>query len=157
MSHHIASRKEILRKIRVLFSTNKILKGIVYRDEYIVLKIIKIRKIVLSLQALTFLTILVCHASIKSVSICENPSSNPLQEAFSGFPIAACNYKSCSISHLWSRKPAMNLHWRKITNEREGKQELQFEMAFRTVFKISILKEASRKYYFDFSLQHMAG
>jgi hypothetical protein len=29
-----------------------------------------------------------------SASFCENPSSNPIQEACSGFPIAACYCKS---------------------------------------------------------------
>jgi hypothetical protein len=28
-----------------------------------------------------------------TTGICENPSSNPLQEGYSGFPIAACDSK----------------------------------------------------------------
>jgi hypothetical protein len=40
-------------------------------------------------------------ASTKSLTNCENPSSNnPLQKACSGFPIAACDSKSCSVSRL---------------------------------------------------------
>ncbi len=48
------------------------------------------------------------------ITICENTSSNPLQKACSGFPIAACDSKSCSESRLWSwnlfQKPAMNVY-----------------------------------------------
>jgi hypothetical protein len=32
-----------------------------------------------------------CFASMKSLTNCENPSGNSLQEACSGFPIAACD------------------------------------------------------------------
>ncbi len=79
-------------------------------------------------------------ASTKSLTNCENPSSNnPLQKACSGFPIAACDSKSCSVSRLWSwklfRKPAMNECWRKLTNEREGKQNS--DAAVGTVFRIN--------------------
>ncbi len=50
-------------------------------------------------------------ASMKSLTNCEIPSSNPLQRACSGFLIAACvfkvvpkpacDYENCSISRLW--------------------------------------------------------
>ncbi len=54
-------------------------------------------------------------ASMKSLirTYCENPSSNPIQEACYGFPIFACDSKSCFESRLWSWKlfwkPAMNV------------------------------------------------
>jgi hypothetical protein len=38
----------------------------------------------------------VSACSLKSFTICENPSRNPLQEACSGFSEAACDSKSCS-------------------------------------------------------------
>jgi hypothetical protein len=34
------------------------------------------------------------------------------------------------------KKPAMNVHWRKSNNEREGKPELKFDVAFGTVFEL---------------------
>jgi hypothetical protein len=37
-------------------------------------------------------------ASVKTVTNCENPFSNPLQEACSCFPKAAGDFKSCSKS-----------------------------------------------------------
>jgi hypothetical protein len=37
---------------------------------------------------------------VKSLTNNENPSVNLLQEACSGFPIAACDTKSCSESRL---------------------------------------------------------
>jgi hypothetical protein len=40
------------------------------------------------------------HASTKSLTNCEKPSSNPIQGACCGFPEAACDSKSCSESHL---------------------------------------------------------
>jgi hypothetical protein len=43
-------------------------------------------------------------ASMESLTDCENPSSNPRQEACSGFPIAAFDSNSCSESRLWSWK-----------------------------------------------------
>jgi hypothetical protein len=39
-------------------------------------------------------------ASLKSVATFENPSSNSLQEACSGFQVAACDSKSRSKSRL---------------------------------------------------------
>ncbi len=41
------------------------------------------------------------YASMKSLTNCENPSSNLLQRACSGFPEAACDSKNCSESRLW--------------------------------------------------------
>jgi hypothetical protein len=38
-------------------------------------------------------------SSFYEINNCENSSSNPLQEACSGFPIAASDSKSCSKSH----------------------------------------------------------
>ncbi len=37
--------------------------------------------------------------SFKSLTNSENPSYNPLQEACSGFQVAACDYKRCS--EIW--------------------------------------------------------
>ncbi len=51
---------------------------------------------------------------MKLLKKCENPSSNPLQEACSGFPLASSDSQSCSKSHTWSWKlfwkPAINFH-----------------------------------------------
>ncbi len=91
-------------------------------------------------------------ASIQSLTNCENPSSNiPLQKACSGFPIAACNSKSCSESRLWSwkllRKAAMNEHKRKLTNEREGKLNRNLmQLSEQSLELISVLKESSRNF-----------
>jgi hypothetical protein len=70
--------------------------------------------------------------------IWKNPSSKPLQEACSGFAIAACDSKKGSESHLRSsklfQKLAMNVHWRKSTIVWEGKpeQKLMWLSEFRT-------------------------
>ncbi len=81
------------------------------------------------------------HASIKSLTNCENPSSNLFQGACSCFPEAACDLKSCSESRLrfWKlfRKPAMNENWRKSTNDSEEKLEQKFDAAYGTIFRIS--------------------
>ncbi len=42
--------------------------------------------------------------SLKSLTNSENTSSNPLQEACSGFQLAACDFKSCTESRLWFGK-----------------------------------------------------
>jgi hypothetical protein len=39
-------------------------------------------------------------ATMESLTNCDNPSSNSLQRACSGFPIAACDSKSCIESSL---------------------------------------------------------
>jgi hypothetical protein len=39
-------------------------------------------------------------ATMESLTNCEHPSSNSLQRACSGFPIAACDSKSCIESSL---------------------------------------------------------
>jgi hypothetical protein len=45
----------------------------------------------------------------------------------------------------------MNVHWRKLTNEREGKSEQKFYAAFGTIFRlVRISKEASRNFKFIF-------
>jgi hypothetical protein len=42
----------------------------------------------------------------------------------------------------------MNVHWRKSTNERQGKPKQKFVAAFGTIFKI--VKEASKKFILSF-------
>ncbi len=54
------------------------------------------------------------------------PSTNPLQEACFGFPMAAWDCKNCCQSF---RKPEKKIHWRKSVNEREGKVEHKFDAA----------------------------
>ncbi len=79
--------------------------------------------------------------SMKPLTNCENSSSNPLQRACSGFLMAACDSKSCSVSRLWFwklfRKPVMNVHWRKSTNESQVKPEQKFYAAYGTISRIS--------------------
>ncbi len=54
-------------------------------------------------------------------------------------------------------KPAVNVHWRKSTNESKGKPEQKFCAAFRTIFRIrtvSVFKEAGRNFIFIFLLNN---
>jgi hypothetical protein len=44
----------------------------------------------------------VVEALLKSLANYENPSSNALQEACSGFQTAACDSKNCSVTLLLS-------------------------------------------------------
>ena len=53
---------------------------------------------------------------MKSLTNCENLSSNALHGACSGFPIAACDSEKIVF-----KAAAMSVHWRKSTNEGEGK------------------------------------
>ncbi len=53
-------------------------------------------------------------ASIKSLPNCENPSSNPLQEAFYGFPIAAWSmvkYGVRSPKFIWTPCAQLYCYW----------------------------------------------
>jgi hypothetical protein len=89
-------------------------------------------------------------ASTKSLTNCEISSCNLLQRACSGFPIAACPLKvvlkpACDSENLF-RKPTMNVHLNKSTNEIKGKPEQKFDAAFGTTFKISVFKEASKNF-----------
>ncbi len=63
------------------------------------------------------------------------------RELGSGFLIAVCVSKRCPVTRLWSwklfRKPALNVHWKKLTNESKGKPEQKFEAAFGTIFRTS--------------------
>ncbi len=149
-------RSAVSRKRRLLF-----FKGIVSRDEYF-FEVLKI-KIVLCEWALMIFTILAVVlwrnskmkfllTSIKSLTNCENSSSNPLKRACSGFLMAACDSKSCFVSGLWFWKPVMNVHWRKLTNESQGKPEQKYYAASGTIF--SICKCFQRgKLYINFSLE----
>ncbi len=80
---------------------------------------------------------------MKSLTNCENPSSNPLQGGRSGSPEAACDSKSCFESRLWFWKlfwkPAMNVHWINSTNESEEKREQKFDAAYGKIFKITVV------------------
>ncbi len=97
-------------------------------------------------------------ASMKSLTNSEIPSSNFLRTSCSGVLIAACVSKSCSETRLWSwklfRKPAMNEHWKKSTNENKGKPEHKFCAAFgRTLFKISkCFQRSKQKHHINFLL-----
>ncbi len=85
-----------------------------------------------------FLVVFLCRKSksefqlapMKSFTNCEIHSSNPLQRACSGFLIAACVSKSCSVTRLWSWKlfwkPAMNVYRKKINQweQREAETEI---------------------------------
>jgi hypothetical protein len=53
-------------------------------------------------------------ASVKSLINSEIPSGNPLQRACSGFLIAACVSKSCSVTRLWSWKAGYECTLEKI-------------------------------------------
>ena len=76
---------------------------------------------------------------------------------FRGACPAFCDFKSCSESHLWSWKLfqtlAMNVHWRKSTNESEEHRteilkrllEQSLELVFQSVFK-----EAGRNFLIIF-------
>ncbi len=71
-----------------------------------------------------------------------------LQEAFSGFPWARFDSKSCFESRLRSwklfLKPAMNIYWEnRPTREKEAGTEKTLEL-------VSIFKEASRNYILIF-------
>ncbi len=94
-------------------------------------------------------------ASMKLLTDCENPSSNPLRGACSGVPRAACYSKSCSEIRLLSwkfRKPAVNVHWRKSINESKGKPEQKFNAASRTIFRTTVVR-SKQKLYINFYLK----
>jgi|LakMenE01Jun11ns_1017448.scaffolds.fasta_scaffold9577400_1 hypothetical protein len=60
---------------------------------------------------------------MKSHNNCENPFSNPLQEACSGFPTEPsvtfeAAPKATGDPEKFVRKLDINVHWRKLTNER---------------------------------------
>jgi hypothetical protein len=95
-------------------------------------------------------------ASMKSLTNCDIPSSNPLQRYCSGFLIAACVPKGCSVNCLWSwkllRKPAMNVHWKKSTNESKGKPEICCGFWNNFLELVSVFKEESKNFLFLFLL-----
>ncbi len=114
-------------------------------------KILKFKTVLYELALMVF-TIFGClfmkkskikflYASMKSLTICEKPSSNPFHWACSSFLGATCDSKSCSESRLWFwklfRKPAINVHWRKSTNESKEKPGQKFNAAYGTIFRIS--------------------
>ncbi len=97
-------------------------------------------------------------ASMKSLTNCEIPSSNPFSGACFGFLIAACVSKSCSETasdpENCYRKPAMNVHWKKSTNESKGKPEQKFDSPYGTIFIISqCFQRSNKKLHINFSLE----
>jgi hypothetical protein len=77
----------------------------------------------------------------------------------SGFPIAPVSVTvkvvmkaACDPENLC--EPAMNVHWRKSTNERQGKPK-QMRLSEQSLELVSVFKEASRTLYF-FSLSRQA-
>ncbi len=75
---------------------------------------------------------------MKSLTNCENPSRNPLQEACLGFSKAACDHERCSEIRQWSWK-LKAIHESTLENidiEREGKPEQKFDAAFATALQI---------------------
>ncbi len=60
-------------------------------------------------------------ASMKSVNYCKNSTSNPLPKACSGFPIAACDSRSCSESRPWSWK----FSWKAANHDKSTKENRQ--------------------------------
>jgi hypothetical protein len=67
---------------------------------------------------------------MKTLINCEILSSNLLWRACSGLLIAAGgDPENCT-----GRKPAMNIQWKKSTNESKGKPEQKFDAAFGTYF-----------------------
>ena len=65
------------------------------------------------------------HASTKSLTNYENPSNNPLQEACSGFQIAAFDSKKLfrkpPVIQKIVQKPAVTCTLEAITNDSKGK------------------------------------
>ncbi len=89
-------------------------------------------------------------ASVKSLTNCENPFINPHQGACFGFPIAACDSKSCLKAVCDLRIVSKTDHEciLEATNESEGKLEQIFDEAFKT----SVFKEETRNFIFNFLL-----
>jgi hypothetical protein len=84
---------------------------------------------------------------MKSLTTCENPSSNDLYGACSGFPTAACDSKKIVF-----KAAAMSVLWRKPTNESEGKTLKEIRCSFwnNLQFLVSVFKEASRNFILIF-------
>ncbi len=82
--------------------------------------------------------------------------NNPLQEACSGFPISACDYNSCSGSHMWPwklfRKPAMTCTLEKIDqwDRREPEQKFWCRLFFYLPRHPKNLR-IYRKYWFTYT------
>ncbi len=55
---------------------------------------------------------------------------------------STCRYKGISpkkmgLRRVWKGDGAINVHWRKSTDEREGKPKQKFDATFRTILRIS--------------------
>jgi hypothetical protein len=87
-------------------------------------------------------------ASMRSLTNCEIPSSNPLQRACSGFLTAACAFKSCSETPVILKivpKAGYECTLEESTNESKGKPVQKFDAAFGTTFKISKCFQRSKQ------------
>jgi hypothetical protein len=62
---------------------------------------------------------------MKSLTNCKNPSSNPFQEACSGFPKAACDAK------FFFLKPIIKCTLEKINQEEQTKPGTEIGFGFR--------------------------
>jgi hypothetical protein len=90
-------------------------------------------------------------ASMKSLTNCEIPSSNPLQRAFSGFLIVACAFKvacdseNCSESRLcmFTRK-----NWPMRAKESQNRNLIR--LSEQLLELVSVFKEASKNFILIF-------
>ncbi len=96
----INAAKTLTKKV----STFAHIKGIVSQNEYF-LQVLKIKTVLIDRFLVVFKSDCLCKenkklsfllASVKSLNKCENPSNIHLQGTCSGFPISACDSKSCS-------------------------------------------------------------
>ncbi len=72
-------------------------------------------------------------ASMISLTSCENPLQKALIAVFDSKKL----FRKPPVMLKIVPVHAMNVHWRKSTNESEGKPEQKFDVTFVTVFKIS--------------------
>jgi hypothetical protein len=98
-------------------------------------------------------------ASMKSITNCKIPSSNPLQRVCSGFLIAACVSKSCSKTRLGNLKIVPKAGYEcilgKIDKESKGMPKHKFDETFGTNFINIIIKcfqRSKQKLLINFSL-----
>jgi hypothetical protein len=94
-------------------------------------------------------------ASMKSLTNGEIHSCKPLPESLFWPPVSL---NSGSVTRLWSwklfQKPALNVHWKKLTNESKGKPGQKFDAAFGTIFRIDkCFQRSKQKLHINFSLE----
>ncbi len=78
-------------------------------------------------------------ASIKSLTNCESPSSNPLQRARSGIPIAACDPENCSES-----RPGMDTGENRPVRAIESWNRNWMRHSEQFLELVSVVKESSK-------------